>query len=438
MSNPGSEADVRSRGIDPGMRIHALLLLSILAFSGICTAQHHANGYAGSSAAGEVFLVDPLGKVTTLKAGLSPIHGLVMDSTNSLLVAASADGNLYEIDPVSAAVVGTLASGLILPHDIVVDNNGDYFVTGNTQLWRVDTRLGVTTLTTLLPSPCQGGMVLDVDTGDLLIQSQFGQESDPLLRVARDGSRVAILGIGADARYGITQDIRTGDVYTGTCCGDYIPSKNIQVLESGKILSSVWLSGIMEPAGIYSLKADRSSADFPRLILGAFNQPNLPGRGGGIYAVDLANRNISRLTTLLPSLYETEILYRRNLHARMNGKGKWTLGIHIPEDAGKTYIMGLSLSGVRPGFVLGDGRRVNLEVDSITILGIFGFLNPVVTGTTGVLDSGGKAAGHMDLTGLPPSINGMLFWFLVLTLDSAAPSSIKTITDPLVLEVEGL
>ncbi len=420
------------------MRIHALLLLSVLAFGGFSTAQHHANGYAGSSSGGEVFLADPLGKVTTLKAGVSPIHGLVMDRTNTLLVAASTDGNLYEVDPVLAAVVGTLASGLTLPHDIVVDQNGDYFVTGDTQLWKVDALGGVTTLTTLLPTPCQGGMVLDVDTGDLLIQSQFGQAADPLMRVARDGTRIAVLGIGADSRYGITQDIRTGDVYIGTCCGDYIPSKNIQVLEPGKILSTVWLSGIGNPAGIYSLRADRSSADFPRLILGAFNQPNLPGRGGGIYAVDLDNRNITRLTTLLPSLYETEILYRRNLYSQANGKGKWTLGIHIPDDPGRIYVMGVSLTGVRPGFVIGDGRRVNLEMDFFTFMGILGYLNPTVTGTLGVLDSGGKAAGQVDLTGLPTTLNGTLFWFIVLTLDPAAPSGIKTVTDPIVLAVEGL
>jgi hypothetical protein len=227
-------------------------------------------------------------------------------------------------------------------------------------------------------------------------------------------------------------------VFSGSCCGDFTPPENIFVLRTGQSAATVWLSSAKPPVGVYSLKSDRSSAAKQQLILGAFRPASTPRGPGGIYTVDLSSQAVGHFTTINASLYETEILYRRNLAGAGAGKGLWTIGIVIPEDAGHGYVLAVSFSGVRPGVGLADGRRINLNVDTLTVLGLTGTLSPFLTGTAGRLSRSGGAAAKLDLSALGSGANGVLLWFLAATFDPRAPLGIKTITDPLVLRVEGL
>jgi len=279
-------------------------------------------------------------------------------------------------------------------------------------------------------------MDIDIDTGDLLVQSR--STPDPLWRITRDGASTTTVASGGDPRYGITQHIPTGDIFTGSCCGDFSPPENIFQYPGGTSIATVWLSSASPPVGVYSLKADRSSAANQRLILGAFRPSSTPRGPGGIYTVDISTKTVNHLTTINASLYETEILYRRNVHSYATGKGTWNIGITIPEDAGKTYVMAVSASGVRPGIPFADGRLASLTPDTITIVGLTSGLAPYLTNTMGTLSAQGKATAKLNLSSFGPVANGVILFFDVMTLDPAAPLGIKTITDPHVIKVEGL
>ena len=100
--------------------------------------------------------------------------------------------------------------------------------------------------------------------------------------------------------------------------------------------------------------------------------------------------------------------------------------------------MGVSVSGVRPGVPLPDGRKINLTPDDVTRVGLTVGLAPFVTGTAGTLNAQGLAAAGVNLAPLGKPANGVLLYFEVLTLDPKSPNGIKTITDPHVIKVEGL
>ena len=402
--------------------------------AGLVTSQNHVNGYAGISTSGNVYFLDGANKLTTVKVGTSTEYGMVMDRTNSLLIAFDGPGNLVQVDPVTQTVVGTLAGPFSSPYDMAVDQNGDYFIVSSTTLWKLDSASTITTVLTGLAS-ASGGMDIDIDSGDLLVQSRTGV--DPLWRITRDGSSITTVASGGDPRYGITQHIPTGDIFTGSCCGDFSPPENVFQYPAGTSIATVWLSSASPPVGVYSLKADRSSAANQRLILGGFGASASRG-DGGFFTIDIASKLVNRLTTLTVSFYETEILYRRNVHSYATGKGTWNIGITIPEDPGKPYILAVSASGVRPGIPFPDGRLACLNLDTITYVGLTTGLAPYVTNTSGTLSALGRATAKLDLSSLGPVANGVLLFFDVITLDPAAPLGIKTITDPHVIKVEGL
>ena len=416
-----------------GPAVGIVLVLGISLLVGHATTQNHVNGYVGVTSS-QVFFIQG-SQVTTLTSGTSSHYGCVMGPTNQLLYLVSTGGMVLKVDPRTQAVVGTVITGLASPYDITVDGHGDAFVNSSTTLWKVPQAGGYSTVVTGL-SGMTGGADVDIDSGDIILQS--ASAPDPALLVKRDGSTVTTLGTGADARYGIGQHIPTGDLYSGSCCGDFTPAENIFVLRAGSSAATVWLSSALPPVGVYSLKVDRASAATQRLILGAFRPSSTPRGPGGIYTVDLSTKTVNHLTTLNFSLYETEILYRRNVFGLNTGPGTWQIGVNIPEDKGLSYILGVGFSGVRPGLPLPDGRRIHLVPDDFTYVGLTIGLAPFLTGTSGTLNANGMAVALLDLRMLGKAVNGFRFHFLAVTLDPRAPLGIKTITDPLALVVEGL
>ena len=420
------------------MRLFAILtvwLFGLTVLIGAASAQHHPNGWAAVSG-GNLYVTTPGGTVNSFALGSSACYGMVMGPGNQLLTVVDYDGFLLRVDPVDGTVVGTLTSALTSPRDVAVDHNGDHFVNSSSTLWRVTEAGDVTTVATL-PDYSYGGMDVDIDTGALLIQNRSGD--DPLFRVARNGASITTLATGADARYGISQEAATGDVFVGSCCGDSATSpETIYVARHNEGTAVVWHASPVAPVGVYSLRADRSSAAQRRLIVGAWNSTTVPQGPGGLFFVDMGTRYTHRLSTIQASLYETEILYRRNVFSVRTLPGRWTIGIRIPEDAGRSFLLAVSATGVRPGVPLPDSRSIALVPDVFTAASLTTGLGPYLLGTSGYLSATGMATATLNLNAFGPAVNGLRLWFLAVTLDGAAPLGIRTITDPHVLRVEGL
>lgn len=413
-------------------RLIAACSLVAIAAAG-ASAQNHVHGYAAATTGGNLYLVDSSG-ITTMQAGTSTCYGCVMDENNSLLLVTNSNGSIYQVDPATKTVVGTLVSGLGSLRDIAVGQNGFYYVVASSFLYRVDSAGGVTTITSALSAGSHGGMDIDIDSGALLIQDSFG--IDALLRVTRDGASITTIGTGFDARYGIAQHIPTGDVFSGSCCGDQSPPENLFRLANEQPIAAAWLSTSVAPVGVYSLRADRASSANQQLILGALGSS--AARGQGLYRIDVESKQVTKIATITTSLYETEILYRRNLSSVQTGRGQWSLQIRIPEDPGLAYLIAPSATGVRPGLLLADGRQINLRIDNLTIAAVQFGLAPILTGIRGSLNAQGLGVAQFDLSGLGSAVNGIRFYFGVITFDPSAPLGIKTITDPIGLTAEGV
>ena len=54
---------------------------------------------------------------------------------------------------------------------------------------------------------------------------------------------------------------------------------------------------------------------------------------GGFFLIDIASKSINRLNTMAASFYETEILYRRNVHSNATGKGTWDVAFALTQEA---------------------------------------------------------------------------------------------------------
>jgi len=92
--------------------------------------------------------------------------------------------------------------------------------------------------------------------------------------------------------------------------------------------------------------------------------------------------------------------------------------------------VGLSLSDVRPGVPLPDGRRILLNVDNLTALSLSGRLGPLFAGNVGKLTPSARAMAVLDVSSLPV-LKGLPIWLLAATLNPQAPLGIQTISDPL-------
>jgi hypothetical protein len=108
--------------------------------------------------------------------------------------------------------------------------------------------------------------------------------------------------------------------------------------------------------------------------------------------------------------------------------------VDFPSDAGLRYACLVGTSGYHPGVALPDGRKIRLNPDAVTGMGLAGTL-PGFSGLTGVLDSRGTSQGTIDLAGAPRSARGIPFWLVGLVLDPAAPSGIRRVSPPIVVQI---
>jgi len=113
---------------------------------------------------------------------------------------------------------------------------------------------------------------------------------------------------------------------------------------------------------------------------------------------------------------------------------RWNLFVDFPLDAGLPYVCLVGTSGYRPGVWLPDGRKIRLNPDGATWAGLAGLL-PGFWGLSGVLDARGTAQGVMDLAGAGPQARGIPFWVVGVVLDPAAPSGIRRVSPPIVVQI---
>lgn len=428
------------------MRTIPLLLVTIgIITGGVARAQSHSDGYVVVGTPGQVFAITNGGAATSIQFGTAAIYATAMNADNrTALVFDSTINSILTVDPKTLAVVGTFFTSTSLTaaasvYDMCFDHHGDLFIASATTtpgrgVFRID-RAGVMSPVTLASTSTQPfyapeNLDIDVDSGELLVGDDAN--GDVLRVLRRDGTGDTTIASGWNFRYGTHRDMNTGTIYSGTCCDTSTPNRSIYHLPLTATTPGPFFSSTMLRGG-YDPMIDRASMASPRLVCASWDS----GSNGGLWRLDIGSLALNRVAQLNGNTYDVAFTFGRNLQSIRTARGKWSVRLNVPADAGKVFAIAMNLSGPRPGFPLPDGRRVPLVIDTIAAASIGGRL-PFFTGNLGVLNASGTAVATLDLSFLPPAANGIVAWFGAATLDPNAPTGIATIVDTKVFVVEGL
>jgi len=414
------------------MRIASIVVMVALAvLSAGTAAQNHSAGYllCGSS----VQLLQANGSVTTLYNNPSYAHGVTMAINNKDVLYAN--GDLFQYDPSNNAVTTVFQTGLGVDTNVTVDHNGDYIFTGQATgvgygIFRISGQTMTTITTTLkmnLNGSLTGGLLRDIDTGNYVLQLYGGATSlaiHPMISVAPDGSFTTVIGnvsTLAGPRYEMTQDINTGAFLVG--CGGSSASNGFLVLVDRNGMSTI----VATHPDLYAfnvLACDRASAASPRLV-----HPYI----GNLYYTDLKTFTTTTVVVNGSSVSPRDIdFYQgRNIQTVLTAPRQYALNFSFPGLAGKSYVAALTLSGVRPGVPLPDGRKVPFNPDNLTVVTIGNLIPGIFNAGPGTLDRSGAAQGFLDVRILPPL--GLPVHLIAVVLDPAAPTGFAVIPDPYVM-----
>lgn len=127
----------------------------------------------------------------------------------------------------------------------------------------------------------------------------------------------------------------------------------------------------------------------------------------------------------------------RNIQSVSTGMNRWSIRLSCPQCPNKRYVIALGLSGVRPGVALPDGRRINLNIDPMTLLSMSGLLPGVWDPGPLTLDAKGEARAGLDLSRLamPQKGLGIPIWIAVVVLDPLAPTGVAYLPDTYVMRI---
>ncbi|MBN2491812.1 MAG: hypothetical protein JXQ29_13275 [Planctomycetes bacterium] len=314
-------------------------------------------------------------------------------------------------------------------HDVIVDQNGDYVVVVGPPtaapkacLLRAN-RQGV--IGTIFPGPGLGyatAVTTDIDSGHFLL---LDTQMRDVYSIAPDGSAVTSVGNFSRQIYllnQLTQDVASGDLFVGSWSQFGAVLLRMDSLGQSTIFLGWGLYGA------YGVHTDRASDPCPRLVVGSTSVDS------GLFFVDLATRAITTFYSSavgFPLVYHKVFPNREVATERFAARG-WNVRLHFAGEGGSAYTLALSLSGVRPGLFLPDGRRICFNPDAVTAPSVLGHLAAVFTGQSGRLDVGGRATARLDVSSLPP-LAGLRVWIQALVLDPNAPLGIRTIPDPVVM-----
>lgn len=446
------------------MRLGTFLALALVSVAGPVCAQHHVGDILiGSASPAAIQRIRATTPVTASIVAQSPsanslIYGVTMDVDNRAVVFTETldptnparTGGVWKVDPATGALLGTIALGSALfesPRQVIVDQNGNYVVASRGQtspttyeyrLLEIDRMTGVVSTIAREPSIGQpaewrGGLIIDVDTGDYMVQDRDPAApiatQNPLLRITHAGAITTVAYLPTQPRYGLAQDIRSGDFFVSFVQDTLVGNGGLLRVSPSGVINTFFLGS---PGGsrhaFTAIVADRATAASPRLVSSYVDH---------VYHTDTTTAAITSFVApafLLKSPRSSTIEGSRTVQTIRTAGKRWDIALDFPGFGGKRYVMGASISGVRPGAQLPDGRRVAINPDPVLVFSYQGLLAPSFNPGPGVLDANGRARGSINLgTGSAPL--GIPVWIQVLILDPPAPLGIAVIEDPYVLRV---
>lgn len=425
-----------------------IVLLLWIALATTAAAQPHSTGWflPGSN---HLHRVDMVGVASSFGFTNRAAYAATLSLSNrTVLVHDPVVNAIVHIDPFTLRSVGTFFASPVLSQsasvvDMAFDCQGDLYFTSWDPLdgiFRIGyDRDGITTVNAASPfANGAGNLSMDIDTGDLIVTTPpLAPLSTTAYNVTRDGRFVTTLATGLDVRYGTYRHVNTGDLYSGTCCGEVFTGPSAKSILRVPYQSNTAAIFLNDPVmrGGYSPQPDRSSAAAQQVVVACWGAASPPG-ADGLWAVDLLSANSRKLAAInTGSVFKAVPVNGRNLASVPAGMDQWDLRVSFPSWPGRIYVLMASASGVRPGTVLVDGRTIPLSIDPLTVVGLFAGLPPYMPELHGRLDGNGDGTRRLDLRSLRPGIAGARFHFVPLVLDRNAPLGIAVIGDPVIIAV---
>lgn len=411
-----------------------LLLLLLLTVSAGVDAQYYPGNYIGAGT--WVANVTDGATVTTVWNNPGDIHGIIMGAKNRTLVCSPRDLDaVVRVDPTTGTVTTILydAANLASPGGLVIDQDGNLIVASQTSggvhgLYKLTGSTLTTVCTTLglgVTANFTGGLVRDVDTGDYVVQAFDVASGHPMYKIAADGSSFTTVhtGISGYPKRDFTQEVASGNYYVGssdTTLGGIL----IEVTPAG--LTTIKANVVGNNNAFSAPVADRASAAAPRIMSNHYNTAT--------YYVDVATGTVTTMAMTVNSVSPKcgTILYSRNIQTVLTAPGKWDINVSFPTLPSKVYALVATLSGIRPGFNMGDGRRILLNPDPLTYATLVDALPTIFNDGGNVLDASGEATGKLNLTTLPP-LGGLTMH--ILALAESSPGTIAAISEPFVMRL---
>jgi hypothetical protein len=400
-------------------------------------------------------------------------NGVTMDVDNKKVIWAAYGttsssystwhrSGIYRIDPGAMTVQTVMMDTMALygPRGIIVNQDGDYVFGCYQQSPSNYAYLKLTstgsTLSTILDSTTHGwntyattyGLGIDIDTG-LYLFNLYKSNTFYYSVIQYDDRNNAYTTFGGgnvSSMYGwygyyspIEQNMATGDIQ------GYYYRNLYELKKGGASRTTLWQLGL--PGGYtmqYCGKFDLQSAPMKRFAATGYNyhpvgQPNtFYWYSAVMFNVDASPPYVVTATDCDPN-YQSGIqrtgyyargmdFYRgRHVQTFKTAPRKWDVRVSCPRFPLKQYVMVCSLTGVRPGITLPDGRTINLAPDFYTNMSLLGLLKPFFDAGPQILDKDGEAQGKIDLTLFPNT--GVRMWIAVAIIDAAAPSGIAYLPD---------
>ncbi len=394
--------------------------------------------------------VDRQGNATTMATGMLPgtssyvweviqaednrdFYVLLQDTTADAILRVDAQGSVVQTVWSDA---NTLTGN---PVNLHLDQNGRlrllYTNGSSSELYQIDPASGQLATVTTMPigDSFYGAAARDIDTGDDLVWV-----NNVVFRVDRIFGTVTTAATNAAriARMGFAQDTITGNAYGGTCCSDTLYHMDLQTGATSLFVGPIGLYGS------YGLKFERRVAATTNLMFIANNGFSSSAVRNQITGIDTAGV----ITTIYTGVqagtgqiapYSLEIEGTNEIQPLLVlAPNDRQVALSFPTGAGLQYVCAINVTGIRPGFVLPDGRRVNFNLDQIALATLNGAFDFLITNRVGTLAANGRAVVGLNWNALGRAVAGVPLTLQVVVFDPQAPLGIAIVSEPYTIRLE--
>jgi len=435
------------------------VLAVFVAFVPVATAQPTENflmyAYNSSAQTYSFLVVDASGKVLSTLASFPTgtfIYGLTMAGDNKSYRAVgyqyqAPNYNGFILDVSSGGAVTTLAAGLPLyrPMGMIRNCDGDWYVLNQGTTYNdieILTLRGnkVTTLSRAL-NLYRYGHGLDPDTGQLVVRGMtrtspyaYGYfRIDPAKGTV---TQFAVYKTTTSTYYGAKELIYEGR--SGALI-DLIYDTSTMSGTMVRVHPEIGITKMPYPAmNGYGYDFVEAGQRVQTHAYYAMGRTTAAPYTYGLFRIDSTGRGQGMSSLSFTPYSVTPVLRIGSRHL------SWTvnsapndryLDLSFPGEGGYNYAVGLTMTGVRPGPLLSDGRELPLVADQLTLLSLTGGVPGVLENTVGALSAQGRARVRINLNPFGSALKGLKIWATALVLDPQASSAVAYIEGPSLLRI---